>query len=86
MPSNKVRTRFAPPPSLRWHLSQRERPWQRDGVCVDCQGLPLWGSWQSRQALTERARTLPVCSSPFLHGCMILSRIDKTAQNKYNKT
>ena len=23
-----------------------------------CQGLPLWGSWQSRQALTERARML----------------------------
>mgnify|MGYP000423487099 CR=1 FL=1 len=23
------------------HLSQRERPWQRDDVCVDCQGLPL---------------------------------------------
>ena len=23
------------------HLSQRERPWQRDEVCVDCQGLPL---------------------------------------------
>ena len=22
---------------------QRERPWQRDEVCVDCQGLPLWG-------------------------------------------
>ena len=25
------------------HLSQRERPWQRDEVRVDCQGLPLWG-------------------------------------------
>ena len=40
------------------HLSQRERPWQRDEVCVDCQGLSLWESCQSRQALTERARTL----------------------------
>ncbi|RJW79258.1 hypothetical protein DWV57_03480 [Faecalibacterium sp. AF10-46] len=25
---------------------QRERPWQRDEVCVDCQGLSLWESWQ----------------------------------------
>ena len=23
---------------------QRESPWQRDEVCVDCQRLPLWGS------------------------------------------
>ena len=38
------------------HLSQRERLWQRDEVCVDCQGLPLWGSWH-RAAMTERART-----------------------------
>ena len=38
---------------------QRERPWQRDEVCVDCQGLSLWESCQGRQALTERARTLP---------------------------
>ena len=41
---------------------QRERPWQRDEVCMDCQGLPLWGSWH-RAAMTERARTLPVCSN-----------------------
>ena len=27
-------------------FSQRERPWQRDEVCVDCQGLSLWESWQ----------------------------------------
>ena len=39
---------------------QRERPWQRDEVCGDCQGLPLWGSWQNRQALTERASQLKV--------------------------
>ena len=31
------------------HLSQRERPWQKDEVRVDCQGLPLWGSWQIRR-------------------------------------
>ena len=51
----------SPSPSahyVRIHLSQGERPWQRDEVCVDCQGLSLWESWQSRQALTERARTL----------------------------
>ena len=23
---------------------QRERPWQRDEVCVDCQGLSPWES------------------------------------------
>ena len=28
---------------------QRERPWQRDEPRVDCQGLPLWGSWQIRR-------------------------------------
>ena len=28
------------------HLSQRERPWQKDEVCVDCQGLSLWESWR----------------------------------------
>ena len=38
---------------------QRERPWQRDEVCVDCQGLPLWGSWH-RVAMTERASPLTV--------------------------
>ena len=51
----------SPSPSahyVRIHLSQGERPWQRDKVCVDCQGLSLWESCQSRQALTERARTL----------------------------
>ena len=41
------------------HLSQRERPWQRDEVCVDCQGLPLWGNWH-RAAMTERASQLKV--------------------------
>ena len=41
---------------LRCHLSQRERPWQKDEVCVDCQRLPLWGSWIC-EAKTERART-----------------------------
>ena len=30
------------------HLSQRERPWQRDEVCVDCQGLSLWESCHRR--------------------------------------
>ena len=38
------------------HLSQRERPWQRDEVCVDCQGLPLWGSWRTYVSLRGRAR------------------------------
>lgn len=34
----------SPSPSahyVRIHLSQGERPWQRDEVCVDCQGLSL---------------------------------------------
>ena len=31
------------------HLSQRERPWQRDEVYVDCQGLPLWGSCRAKR-------------------------------------
>ena len=44
------------------HLSQRERPWQKDEVCGDCQGLSLWESWQSREALTERASTLKIKS------------------------
>ena len=39
------------------HLSRGERPWQRDDVCMDCQGLPLWGSWH-RIAMTERASQL----------------------------
>ncbi len=34
--------------ALQIHLSQRERPWQRDETCVDCQGLPLWGSWRMK--------------------------------------
>ena len=42
------------------HLSQRERPWQRDEVCMDCQRLSLWESWQGRQALTERASPLNI--------------------------
>ena len=33
-----------------------------------CQGLPLWGSWQSRQALTERARMLAGRLRPSLAG------------------
>ena len=57
-----LREATSPSPSahyVRIHLSQRERPWQRDEVCVeDCQGLSLWESCQSRQALTERARTM----------------------------
>ena len=59
----------SPSPSahyVRIHLSQGERPWQRDEVCVDCQGLSLWESWQSRQALTERARTV------VLRPCLLL--------------
>ena len=46
------------------HLSQRERPWQRDEVCGDCQGLSLWESWR---VAPERARTLaelPLPSKP----------------------
>ena len=35
---------------------QRERPWQRDEVCVDCQGLSLW---ESCHEVTERVRPLP---------------------------
>ena len=31
------------------HLSQRERPWQKDEVCVDCQGLSLWESWRVKR-------------------------------------
>ena len=63
LPAEAASLREATSPSLsahyvRIHLSQRERPWQRDEVCVDCQGLSLWESCQSRQALTERARTL----------------------------
>ena len=60
----------SPSPSahcVRIHLSQRERPWQRDELCVDCQGLPLWGSWH-RVAMTERASPLTKRtqkSSPF---------------------
>ena len=30
------------------HLSQRERPWQKDEVCGDCQGLSLWESCHRR--------------------------------------
>ena len=59
----------SPSPSahyVRIHLSQGERPWQRDEACVDCQGLTLWESWQSRQALTERARTV------VLRPCLLL--------------
>ena len=33
-----------------------------------CQGLPLWGSWQSRQALTERARTAEAAQGVGLAG------------------
>ena len=36
---------------------QRERPWQRDEVCVDCQGLSLW---ESCHEVTERVRPLPL--------------------------
>ena len=28
------------------HLSQRERPWHNGILRVDCQRLPLWGSWR----------------------------------------
>ena len=28
---------------------QRESPWQNQKVCVDCQGLPLWGRWMRTQ-------------------------------------
>ena len=36
-----------------------------------CQGLPLWGSWQSRQALTERASPL----AGTLRLCLALRKI-----------
>ena len=39
-------------------VCQRERPWQRDEVCVDCQRLSLWESCQGRSALTERAQDI----------------------------
>ena len=42
--------------ALPCHLSQRERHWQRDEVCVDCQGLPLGGAGA---IAPERARPLP---------------------------
>ena len=65
----------SPSPSahyVRIHLSQGERPWQRDEACVDCQGLSLWESWQSRQALTERARTVVFrpCLFAFCYICI----------------
>ena len=41
---------------LRCHLSQRERPWQKDEVCVDCQRLPLWGAGFAKQRLRGRGR------------------------------
>ena len=72
----------SPSPSahyVRIHLSQGERPWQRDEACVDCQGLTLWESWQSRQALTERARTV------VLRPCFLLYmyKSDRTAHTKH---
>ena len=72
----------SPSPSahyVRIHLSQGERPWQRDKVCVDCQGLSLWESWQSRQALTERARTV------VLRPCLLLYmyKSDRTVHTKH---
>ena len=66
---SRGREATSPSPSahyVRIHLSQGERPWQRDEACVDCQGLSLWESWQSRQALTERARTV------VLRPCLLL--------------
>ena len=71
----------SPSPSahyVRIHLSQGERPWQRDEVCVDCQGLTLWESWQSRQALTERARTV-VLRPCFLLYLLYMYKSDRTA-------
>ena len=72
----------SPSPSahyVRIHLSQGERPWQRDEVCVDCQGLSRWESWQSRQALTERARTV------VLRPCFLLYmyKSGRTAHTKH---
>ena len=44
-----------------------------------CQGLSLWESWQSRQALTERARTV------VLRPCFLLYmyKSDRTAHTKH---
>ena len=41
----------SPSPSLlsQCHLSQRERPWQKDEAHKNCQGLPLWGSWRAER-------------------------------------
>ena len=39
----------SPSQALTRQLSQRERPWQKDELYVDCQRLPLWGSWQIRR-------------------------------------
>ena len=44
-----------------------------------CQGLPLWGSWQSRQALTERASPLPVGLHPGLTGAYGRKRTPRLA-------
>ena len=46
-----------------------------------CQGLSLWESWQARQGLTERARTLPTIFIPFFH--KHFGRCGKTARRVY---
>ena len=75
----------SPSPSahaVRIHLSQRKRPWQRGEVCVDCQGLSLWESWQSRQVLTERARTV-VLRPGFLLYIIYMYKSDRMAHTKH---
>ena len=44
-----------------------------------CQGLPLWGSWQSRQALTERASPLAAGLRPGLAGAYGWKRTPRLA-------
>ena len=73
------------------HLSQRERPWQKDEGCVECQGLPLWGELANPQDLTERARLLPLCDVPFSLSipavCAIMTTFgEKVSSLRWRKT
>ena len=46
---------------------KRTMTWQRDEVCVDCQGLSLWERWHgvSRDGEGEDAFSLPLKPSPW---------------------
>ena len=56
----------SPSPSahyVRIHLSQGERPWQRDEVCVDCQGLSLWESCHESLYMYKSSKTVHTTSA-----------------------